>query len=44
LSMGAQELRALASERSESEASCEFCKKRYIFTAEELRQLAERPA
>jgi molecular chaperone Hsp33 len=44
LSMGADELRALASERSESEASCEFCKKRYIFSADELRKLAERTA
>jgi molecular chaperone Hsp33 len=44
LSMGANELRTLASERSESEASCEFCRKRYIFTADELRELAERTA
>ena len=44
LGMGADELRALASERSESEASCEFCKKRYVFTADELRELAERIA
>jgi molecular chaperone Hsp33 len=44
LSMGAEDLRTLASERSESEASCEFCKKRYIFTADELRKLAERIA
>ncbi|HTU71511.1 MAG TPA: Hsp33 family molecular chaperone HslO [Candidatus Baltobacteraceae bacterium] len=44
LSMGAGELRALAAERSESEAACEFCKKRYIFTSDELRELAERIA
>jgi molecular chaperone Hsp33 len=44
LSMGADELRTLASERSESEASCEFCKKSYTFTADELRKLAERTA
>jgi molecular chaperone Hsp33 len=44
LSMGADELRSLADERSESEASCEFCKKRYVFTADELRQLAQRIA
>lgn len=44
LSMGADELRSLAAERAESEASCEFCKKRYIFSAQELRSLAERSA
>ena len=42
LGMGPQELRALASERPESEAACEFCKKRYIFTSNELRELADR--
>ena len=44
LGMGAVELRTLADERSESEAFCEFCKKRYIFTSDELRELAERIA
>ena len=44
LGMGAEELRALAAERSESEATCEFCKKAYVFTAAELRELAERTA
>jgi molecular chaperone Hsp33 len=42
LSMGRDELLNLANEREESEAACEFCKKRYIFTAEELRELAQR--
>jgi molecular chaperone Hsp33 len=44
LSMGAEDLRSLAAERAESEAACEFCRKRYIFTADELRDLAERSA
>ncbi|HUA07871.1 MAG TPA: Hsp33 family molecular chaperone HslO [Candidatus Acidoferrales bacterium] len=44
LGMGADELRTLADERSESEAFCEFCRKRYIFTSDELRELAERIA
>jgi len=44
LGMGADELRSLADERAESEASCEFCKKRYVFTSDELRRLAERIA
>jgi molecular chaperone Hsp33 len=44
LSMGTEELLLLANERAESEASCEFCKKRYIFSAEELRELAQREA
>jgi redox-regulated HSP33 family molecular chaperone len=42
--MGADELRTLASERPELEASCEFCKKRYIFTPDDLRELAARSA
>ena len=42
LSMGRDELLKLASERDESEAACEFCKKRYIFTAGEIRELAQR--
>ena len=42
LSMGAEDLRTLAAERAESEASCEFCRKRYVFTADELRELAAR--
>jgi len=44
LGMGAEELRTLAAERGESDASCEFCKKRYTFTSDELRKLAERIA
>jgi len=44
LGMGADELRSLAAERPEAEASCEFCRKRYIFTPDELRELAGRSA
>jgi len=44
LGMGPDELRSLADEQRESEAVCEFCKKRYIFTSDELRELAERSA
>jgi len=44
LGMGADELRALASERAQSEATCEFCKKPYVFTSDELRALASRSA
>jgi molecular chaperone Hsp33 len=44
IGMGPDELRALAEEQRESEAICEFCKKRYVFTSDELRELAERIA
>jgi molecular chaperone Hsp33 len=44
LGMGAQELESMATERAESEAACEFCKKTYIFTSDELRELAGRIA
>ncbi len=42
LGLGAQELRHMAEERDETEATCEFCKKVYVFTANELVALAER--
>lgn len=42
LGMGKDELLALADEQPESEAACEFCKKRYIFTPDEVRELAAR--
>ena len=44
LSMGRDDLLSLANERDESEASCEFCRKRFIFSAQELRELAQRDA
>lgn len=39
--MGPDELHRLASERSETEAVCEFCKRVYVFTLEELLLLAK---
>jgi molecular chaperone Hsp33 len=39
VSMGPEELERLASERPETEATCEFCKKLYVFTSDELRSL-----
>lgn len=41
IAMGAEELRKLASERPETEATCEFCKKVYAFTKYEVEHLAE---
>lgn len=42
LGLGADELLQLRRERHWTEATCEYCKTRYVFTAEELEQLAER--
>lgn len=42
LGLGAHELREMASAREETEAVCEFCKKPYTFTREEISALAER--
>lgn len=42
LGLGAQELREMATLRGETEAVCEFCKKPYTFTREEILALAER--
>jgi molecular chaperone Hsp33 len=44
LGLGGSELLEMAGERDDTEASCEFCRKRYTFTADELRALAERCA
>lgn len=41
IGMGIDELQKLAAERPETEATCEFCKKIYVFTADEVRALAE---
>ncbi len=41
LGMGADELRRLASELPETEATCEFCKRLYVFTSDEVNTLAE---
>lgn len=42
LGLGARELREMASARDETEAVCEFCKKPYTFTREEILALAGR--
>ena len=42
LGLGADELRKMARERTETEATCEFCKKMYVFTSVEVNDLAER--
>ncbi|HXO17487.1 MAG TPA: Hsp33 family molecular chaperone HslO, partial [Candidatus Dormibacteraeota bacterium] len=42
LGLGAEELSQLTRERDRTEATCEYCKTRYEFTAEEVRQLAAR--
>jgi molecular chaperone Hsp33 len=42
LGLGADELLQLRRERDRTEATCEYCKTRYVFTAEELEQLAGR--
>ena len=41
LGMGSDELRRLAAERPETEATCEFCKKLYVFTSDEVHALAD---
>jgi molecular chaperone Hsp33 len=43
LGMGAGELLALTTERDHTEATCEYCKTRYVFTSDELRELSQRP-
>lgn len=42
LGLGADELQKMARERSETEATCEFCKKMYVFTSDEVSELATR--
>jgi molecular chaperone Hsp33 len=42
LGLGAGELLQLTHERDRTEAICEYCKTRYVFTAQEIRRLAER--
>lgn len=42
LGLGADELHKMARERNETEATCEFCKKMYVFTSSEVNDLAER--
>jgi molecular chaperone Hsp33 len=42
LGMGAEELLELTRERDLAEATCEYCRTRYVFTSEEVRQLLDR--
>lgn len=42
IGLGAEDLRRMASERERTEASCEFCKRRYVFSSEELVALSAR--
>lgn len=42
LALGTNDLLELAAERELTEATCEYCKTRYAFTAEEVRDLVER--
>lgn len=42
LGLGEDELLRLTRERDRTEATCEYCKSSYVFTARELRELAER--
>ncbi len=42
LGLGGDELQKMARERPETEATCEFCKKLYVFTSDEVTDLASR--
>ncbi|MGZ3508118.1 MAG: Hsp33 family molecular chaperone HslO [Vulcanimicrobiaceae bacterium] len=42
LGLGVDELRRMVHERSETEATCEFCKKVYVFTSNEVNDLITR--
>jgi molecular chaperone Hsp33 len=42
LGLGADELLQLTRERDRTEATCEYCKTRYVFTAKQLARLAQR--
>ena len=42
LGLGADELLALTQERDRTEATCEYCKTRYVFSGDEIRSLAQR--
>ena len=42
LGLGADELLQLTRERDRTEATCEYCKTHYVFTAADLQELAER--
>jgi molecular chaperone Hsp33 len=42
LGLGRDELAKMASEQPQTEATCEFCKRRYVLSANEVTQLAAR--
>ncbi len=42
LGLGKDELAKIAREQPETEATCDFCKERYVLSADEVRGLAER--
>jgi molecular chaperone Hsp33 len=42
LGLGADELLQLTRERDQTEATCEYCQKRYVFSRQQIRRLAER--
>jgi molecular chaperone Hsp33 len=42
LGLGADELRSMIGQRNETEATCEYCKKTYVFTSSEIAGLIER--
>jgi molecular chaperone Hsp33 len=42
LGLGADELLRLTRERDRTEATCEYCKRRYVFTVPQIRRLVER--
>jgi molecular chaperone Hsp33 len=42
IGLGPSELRAMAAEREDTEASCEYCRKRYEFSSTEIEALATR--
>ncbi len=42
LGLGKDELAKIASEQPQTEATCDFCKERYVLSADEVRGLAER--
>jgi redox-regulated HSP33 family molecular chaperone len=42
MGLGADELLQLTQERDRTEATCEYCKTHYAFSAQEIRTLANR--
>lgn len=42
MGLGREELGRMSAEQKETEATCEFCKKLYVFTGDEIREIAAR--